>query len=290
MITLSVTIEGSTRVKSGVSAMSQRGLKNPKNPKSPKTPNNLKRKNSVVFFLGSAVFLGVFLGGFSLFSPLSSFAHPQSSNIKFYPKSSSQGHVEMLEVDAGWGYDPQLVYPQAQYDTDRLYSVIAKSIARLPLRPEYGAPVALWSMGKVGYQTQVSMGEPIPYANLDRARINQQSVKNVNSYISPSSNLFVPVYQNQKLLGWVYVKVSGRNYYPSHIGYLNLARQWNKVNAAWQSKGANPRLVLDRANHDAYFTIPSLGSDNLTPVFDGKPSKPLKPQQVFKSSLRNSKK
>jgi len=177
-----------------------------------------------------------------------------------------------------------VAYPQAEYDMDKLYSIIGKSLARLPLRSETNAPVALWSMGKVGYKTTVSMGAPIPYWNIHKQAITKDNVSNVNSYISKSPNIFVPVYQDQRLLGWVYVRVSGHrnpNYYPSHIGYLNLAHQWEKVNAKWGPTGANPHLVLDKASHDAYFTLPTKGSNNLTPVFDSNLKKPMKPKVLF---------
>jgi hypothetical protein len=180
-------------------------------------------------------------------------------------------------------------YPQNQYNTDKLYSVIGKSIAFLPIRPEYNAPVAMWSMGKVGYKTQIFMGQPIPYWNIHPSKINKQNVNNVNSYLTKSPNLFVPVYSDGNSLGWVYVEVSGTKnpqYKPSHIGYLNLANQWERINAYWTPKGANPHLVFDKENHQAYFTLPNRGSNNLTPVFNSKISAPIKTKKLFGEILK----
>lgn len=200
--------------------------------------------------------------------------------------SSHRGHVTP-------GFSLGDPYPPIQYNTDKLYSVIGRSIAGLPLRKENYAPVALWSMGKVGYQTQVSMGNPIPYSVLNKSHINKDTVNNINFYTSKSRNLFVPVYQDQNLLGWVYVRVSGSSrspsYHPSHIGYLNLARQWERVNSVWGPKGANPRLVLDQKNHVAYFNIPTLGEGNLTPVFGSSISKPTKTKTLFSPILKEQK-
>lgn len=197
--------------------------------------------------------------------------------------SSKRGHVD-------FGFSLGDPYPQTQYNTDRLYSIIARSIAKLPLRKENYAPVALWSMGKVGYQTKVSIGSPIPYSVLSVSHVNKLTVNDVNLYTVKSRNFYVPVYQDEKLLGWVYIRVSGShsnpNFYPSHIGYLNLAHQWEQVNAVWGPKGANPHLVLDERNHVAYFTIPTLKYGNLTPVFDSQLSKPIKTKALFKDYIK----
>lgn len=135
---------------------------------------------------------------------------------------------------------------------------------------------------------ETTLGAAIPvYTITEKDRHAYQNGQPVEPLLKPANQWVFPVYAGQRLCCMVQITYNGRDYVPGKSSKF-LAMAWTKIAERWPaSEGYKPRLVVNPAIPGYYFTIPEVGTPNVTDTFQMFYVNPtLSPADVILASWR----